>query len=197
MRDLADLDVMAIVTDSAAGEHLRSAEGVTDIVDALYALFLPDAQRLGITDYRFGKRLRGVKASDLQAAFFGGISAFFALPGPATEGGQGREVTAAELWRDVYRLAGEACVAPGTYTYGELAAMADGRRRAEWAQTANLRADLINSNPYRRGPAIHPAELDPTGGLKEIGTGGGGIELTPDDAGLDMLARFFCGAGEG
>jgi hypothetical protein len=96
----------------------------------------------------------------------------------------------------VYRLAGEAGVAPGPHTYGELAAMADGRRRFEWAQTAALRADVINANPFRRGSAIRPQDLDPTGGLKEAGTGGG-IELTPDEQGIDLLARFFMGAGDG
>lgn len=199
MRDLADLDVMAIVTDDATSDRLTDDEkqASADIVDALFAVFLPDAERLKITDRQFGKRLRGVKADDLRSLFFEGLAAFFRMPGPEPKQTGQRIVTAAELWEDVYRLAGEACVAPGPHTYGELAAMANGRRRLEWAQTAALRADVINNNGFRRGAPVHPKDLDPTGGLKEADTGGGGVELTPDENGIDMLATFFMGAGQG
>jgi hypothetical protein len=198
MRDLAGVDVMTIVTDEATSARLAGDEkdAQADIVDALFALFLPDAARLGVTDRQFGKRLRGVKADELRAMFFEGLAAFFRMPGPEPVGTGTREVTSADLWSDVYRLAGEASVAPGPHTYGELAALADGRRKLEWSQTAALRADVINANPFRRGTAVRPQELDPTGGLQDAGNGGG-IELTPDENGLDMLARFFIGAGNG
>jgi hypothetical protein len=198
MRDLAGLDVMAAVTDEAESDRLASddKQASADLVDALYALFLPDAERLRVTDRQFGKRLRGVTTHELRMLFFGGLAEFFRMPGPEPEQKGSRIATAADLWEDVYRLAGEACVAPGPHTYGELAALANGRRRLEWAQTATLRADFINSNPYRCGPAMNPADLDPTGGLKDIGASGG-VELTPDENGIDLLARFFMGAGNG
>jgi len=199
IRDLADLDVMALVTDEATSARIAGDEqdASADIVDALFALFLPDAERLGVTDRQFGKRLRGVKADELRTMFFEGVASFFRMPGPEPKQHGQRIVTAAELWQDVYRLAGEAGVAPGPHTYGELAAMADGRRKLEWAQTAALRADVINNNGFRRGAPVHPKELDPTGGLKDADAGGGGVELTPDENGIDLLERFFMGAGNG
>lgn len=191
IRGLAGLDVMALAADEAAAARYAgpSPEVSAEIADALFALFLPDAVAAGIDDRAFGRRLR-VRADELRTLLFEGVAEFFAMPGPPPTGPGGREATAEELWQDVYRLAGEAGIDPGPRTYGELAVLADGRRRAEWGRTAALRADVINSNPYRKGQAVRPADLDPTGGLKEAGTGGG-IELTPDDAGIELLARAF------
>lgn len=39
--------------------------------------------------------------------------------------------------------------------------MAEGRRRAEWDQTALLCAVSVNSNPFRKGQPVKPEQFNP------------------------------------
>lgn len=183
MREIAGLDVMAIATGE--GEAI---EDVASVVNALYAVMLPDLGRL--TPWRFGRRLRAMPAVELRQVLGEAVGEFFAMPGPERkpEAG-GRDYTAPELWREVCRMAGAVGVDPGPLTFGELAVMAEGLRRDKWSRNATLRAAIINSNPFRSGSAVNPAELDPTGALKEAGGGSAARELKPEN--LASFAAMF------
>lgn len=192
IRSLADLDVMAVAVDDAVRRQFSrpDADVSATIADAYYALFLPDMGHW--TPRRFGRRLRSVAPDVLRQGLYESIELFFRYPGPAPRrtSQRQRKVTSEILWQDVYRLAGEACIDPGPRTYGELAAIAEGRRKLEWAQTACIRADLLNSNPFRKGGgSAKPEDLDPTGGLKDGGGAKQSMEITPDAIGV--LGRVF------
>jgi hypothetical protein len=182
LRDLAGLDVMAAAVDRDTRDMLAgpTPEATETVAAGLYWLFRPQAERLGVTPKAFYRGLRALDGGELRETLFEAIAAFFRMPGPpAKASGDEPEPKAAELWRDLYRLAGEAGVPPGPHTFGELAAMADGRRRAEWGRTAHLRADIVNAAPFRRGAAVKPEELDPTGGLKDSGRAKGERVIKP------------------
>ncbi|QDT39724.1 hypothetical protein [Stratiformator vulcanicus] len=190
MRDLAGVDVMQLgLTQSLPGS--RAA-----LVDAAYALLLPEAQRHSVSDREFGRLLRGrlwgwtVSPSDLADELLAELAAFFASPklSPGEpKGDVERELTAADLWGDIYALAGLVGVDPGPLTYGELVALADSRRKHDWARTAELMALTFNLQVDRehRKPA---AAFDPTGGLGAESTGS--IEITADN--LFDVAAIFC-----
>lgn len=46
-------------------------------------------------------------------------------------------------------------------TWRQLETMVRARRRAEWERTAWVAHVIVNSNPYREGPPITPAECNP------------------------------------
>lgn len=195
MRSIADLDAMALAVDEAL--RARLAEPTRDssatIADAFYAIFLPEIG--GASARRFGRRLRSVSPAELRQWLFDEMAEFFRLPGPEPDQRPKaqRTITAELLWGDVYRLAGEAGVDPGPRTYGELAAIAHGRRRHDWAQTACLRADIQNSQPFRKGKPAMAADLDPTGGLRESGSHPQAMEITPGS--IDVMGRVFGAVG--
>lgn len=186
MRDIAGLDVMSVATGE--GEAVND---ITSVVNALYAVMLPDMGRM--TPWRFGRRLRSIPAAELRVMLAEAIEGFFAAPGPdREEESSGREYTAAELWREVWRMAGTVMINPDDRTFGELAVMVDGQRRRDWPMNAVLRATIANSNAAGSGRAVDPAELDPSGMLKEACAGSSGArELTPD--GLRSFAAMFVG----
>lgn len=184
--ELADVDVMAAAVHPATRERLAtpSPESSADLAAAVYAIFQPQADRLGVSPRRFGRQLRAVSDAELRELFFGEVAAFFRMPGPEpkTDDG-GADPSPAELWQLLYRSAGELGIPPGPHTFGEIAVMADGRRRVEWARNALLRADVQNAVPRKDGGTVDPADLDPTGGLKEArqASTGSGIAITPDN----------------
>lgn len=202
MFDLAELDVMVAGIDLPTRERLAgtSPEASADLAAAIYAIFQPEADRRRVSPRRFGKDLRVVRDGGLRAMFFEEIDAFFRIPGPEQkpDGKPGKPPTPAELWQSLYRMAGEIGVSPGPHTLGEIYVMAEGHRRAEWARNAALRADVINSNPFRGSSArpVNPAELDPTGGLAELAQPQGGCDVTPDNF-LGVFGALMKGIGRG
>jgi hypothetical protein len=192
MRDVAGLDVMQVAADDDLWRLLASCDrSATElVVDAVYALCLPDADARGWTSRQFGRRLVSYTPREFAVLLLGDIRAFFALPGPPRkQTGSRLKITAEVLWGDVYALAGEVGIDPDPHTYGELVAQATGRSKAEWARTATLQAQVINSNKTD-GLAVQPADLDPTGGLKES-SGSRGMEIDGRDA-LFAMATAFC-----
>ena len=75
---------------------------------------------------------------------------------------EGRPVTAAELWADVWRCAGILRVHPGEYSHRELADMVRARREEDWSHTAALLCQLDNFQPFRGArPAASPDDYNP------------------------------------
>lgn len=64
--------------------------------------------------------------------------------------------------------------------------MAEGRLRAQWEQTAALGAWIINSNPFRSGKPISPADLNPYRRRQPAAE----IRLDPEQS-MDALAMAF------
>lgn len=158
LRDLGGIDVMGMATDADSHRRLckpgRSA-------DAIYLLCKTEADRRGLSSFQFGRRFRGLQ-NELSAAWGAEVEEFFRVPGPPPEGGGSPcDYTAAERWQEAYRLAGEAGVDPGRRTFGELVAMAEGARRAEWIRTAFLRAALSDGKTKLE-------ELDITGAIRDL-----------------------------
>jgi hypothetical protein len=182
VRDLAGLDVMALVTDGGETDARLSRElGLA--VDALFALFLPECAGDRMTAYRFGKRFRGVRSKAIADAIREEVGDFFRVPGPpAPKGGSGRTATAAELWQDAERMAGLVGADPDRSTFGELVAACEGRRRHDWAQTATVLSYLSGLC----GKAVSPASLDPTGGLAEASRSKG-MAVTGDNLAVAAL----------
>lgn len=182
---LADVDVMAAAVDPATRDRLAapSAESSADLAAAVYAIFQPQADRLGVSPRRFGRQLRAVTDAELRELFFDEVAAFFWMPGPEpkAENGDEPDPSPAELWQLLYRSAGELGVPVGQHTFGEIAVMADGRRRVEWPRNALLRADVQNTAPGR--DPVDPVELDPSGALAEAREKNPrkGIAITPDN----------------
>lgn len=54
-------------------------------------------------------------------------------------------------------------------TFRELVWSERGARKVEWAQTSAVLAVIINANPYRKGRAVKPDELNPYSGKKDTG----------------------------
>ena len=181
IRDLTDLDVM----DLAINGHTDALADRSTIVDALYAVMLPDLGK--VTSHRFGKQLKAMPAAELRLIIVEAVNDFFDLPGPPRIELRGETdsplPTAPELWRDVWRMAGSVGVDPQSLTFGELVTMVEGHRRDAWERTASLLAATLNSAFGSKGGA-KPEDLDPTGGLAEHARRqSAGEELTSDNLG--------------
>lgn len=185
MRDIAGEDVMelALSKQDATTFSLHPAR----LANALFAILLPTCERLGIDDVRFGRLLPGrrlfrpavptVLSEQLLSAILGFFECPEMLPGKPKD--KSREpLTASKLWCYLWASASVAGVSPFSFTFGELAAMADAKRKHEWAQTSNLMAYIARA----AGAKITAADIDPTGALRGASTQK--LELTPQTFGL-------------
>ena len=198
MRDLAGTDVMELAINRDA--VLEMAANPSQLANAAFALFLPQCERRGITDREFGKSLRGRMwgwwASPVLIAemLVEEIGAFFDVPDllPAkVKEGRSQRLTANDMWGKVYQFAAIAGVSPDDRTFGELLALADARRKHDWAQTACVLATIQNFAGMGRRTAISPADLDPTGGL----AGQKPEFKVKGRDGIRALGMIFCGRG--
>lgn len=157
LRDLGGIDVMAMGAD---GDSERRLTKPGRAADAIYLLCKQEADALRLSSWRFGKRFVGLH-EELTRAWRDEMVEFFRRPGPQPKGDGGQSWTAAELWREAYWNAGEAGVDPGPYTWGELATLAEGNRRAEWIRLAFLRAALGDGKTKLE-------DLDITGAIRDL-----------------------------
>lgn len=179
IRDLAGLDVMELFVDDDlhASYQTPNPEATGRIVDALYALFLPDVSRDRMTSRKFGRKLRCMTAQELHNQFLEELGEFVALPNPRpieeseNQDDERPSPTAAGLWEELWWTVGQAGVDPDHRTFGELRVIAQGYERSEWPRAARITAAVINSAPFRRGKAVSEAKLDPTGALKSASPG--------------------------
>lgn len=182
LRDLVGLDVMAV----AAGEGRAESQLMRSPslgINALYVLCATHCDRLGGTDRWFGKQFRGVNPRAIAGVIRSEVAAFFRVPGPAAPSGGGRRMTADELWRESYRLAGIAGVVPDDVTFGELVLLAEGRRRHDWPRTATVLSFIAGS----AGKRIDAAKLDPTGTIAESAAANR-MKVTGDNLSLVAMA---------
>lgn len=158
LRDLAGVDVMRLATGD------DTMPDVSTIVDCLYAILLPGLG--GITPKRFGRLLRGdVPPEQLCELFIEEVRGFFHVHAPSKKrrDKNQRELTAEELWRELWRAAGAAGVDPTHRTYGEISALAEGRAMATWIQTGMICAAVANSTPGRKGAPVNATHFTPEG----------------------------------
>lgn len=163
LRDLAGVDVMRLATGN------DSMPDVARVVDCLYAILLPALG--GITPKRFGKLLRGdMTPEQLCELFVAGVQGFFHVHAPAKKrkSDHRRELTAEELWRELWRAAGAAGVDPTPRTYGEISALAEGRAMATWIQAGMICAAITNSTPGRKGPPASATDFAPEGMYEDL-----------------------------
>lgn len=174
MRDLAGVDVMGLALGGQS-EAVKLAADAERLANGLFALCLPSCEARGVSDREFGRCLRNrfwghvIAPMALAEMIFEGVRDFFEVPrlSPGKpKGGGNAKVDAEDLWGDLWHMAAIAGVAdPGPRTFGELIALADGRRKHDWAQTATVLAMLHNTRAFGRGLAKQPADYDPTGAL--------------------------------
>ena len=165
-------------------------------MNALCALLLPELRAAGVGDRAFGRRLaprlgwRRPRVSPHRDLLIAACRDFFDRPGPpaaAPAADAAPAPTAAQLWREVWRLAGCCGVDPRPLTFGELCALAEGRRRHDWPRTARVEAAAWAA----AGVPADAAALDPTGLLAEAaGARPAGAEVGPED--LSLLAAVYC-----
>lgn len=183
MRDLAGVDVMELITDQNAADAFGA--NPSRLADAAFALVLPQCEQRGVDDRAFGDALwwrwwqiwnwrrNRVAPSELATVLFDGIGQFFAIPDLSPGEPKGSppsdKPTAAMLWGLVWRHAAVSGVDAHHYTFGELVALSDAKRKHDWGQTACLRSTIHNANISKKSDAKTPAYFDPTGGL---GAGG-------------------------
>jgi hypothetical protein len=198
MRDLAGTDVMALALDKDAvlallGDHSRLA-------DVAFAFFLPQCHARGVDDLAFARGLRGwfgwwyIRPEDLAEIILTAVNEFARVPElspgkPKEAGGASQPLTADRLWGFVWQVAGFG-VDVGPRTLGELVAIADGRRKHDWAQTAGVMSYVAGLG----GAKVTAADLDPTGGL---GAEGKQELAVRGKDGIRALARIFGAAGRG
>lgn len=169
---------MELVLDQAAADAFGADP--SRLANAAFALLLPQCEQRCVDDRKFGRSLRGrlwgwrVPPEELAEQLFAGIGEFFAIPELSPGKPKGRsendEPTPASLWGLVWRHSALSGVDAMRYTFGELVAMADARRKHDWAQTAFILSKIHNSNISKKSEAKGADFFDPTGGL---GAGGG------------------------
>ena len=160
LRDEGGIDVMRIITDEREANRCLFP---TTALDAIFLLCESECRQMGLSSGEFGCRFTKASAEAISTAFQQAVIAFFTAPGPPKEASKkaATEITADDLWRQLYRLAGEAGVAPGPHTFGELMVMAEGARHAYWAGVAH---QLAAWGDGKRSVA----EYDWSGGLQEL-----------------------------
>lgn len=142
--------------DSKGDPMHRLADDAVLLTDTLYALCKDEATAAGIGREQFELGFNGAALREAFKALTADLLNFFPEPTENEAGSHARNP-----WQVVYQLAGVAGVNPGPMTLRELGWMSEGRDRTQWRHTSAILAQVVNSNPYRKGKPVKRSDLDP------------------------------------
>ena len=167
MRDLAGID--PVTPGSGWLEKLNS--GPEPLVDALYAVLQPVADRFGVDDVRFAKLMQGPGVlKDAAEALNEAVEAFLPLreeteealkAAEEQEGGPPPAKPLPEGWRMVWEFAGYVGVPPGPLTLRELLWMTRGRKELDSRNAWAPASQAISAAYLAAGVRIPPDEINP------------------------------------